>query len=410
MPLVLVLLCSPARAGAESGEPGESGSPAPVEQGETASEEPHSPESWAKRSPVFPTTPLSPYFDFKEKLHDRTGFGWLVQYSIIMQGRPDNPSEQDGYNVNGQLDLIGTFDLDLRKFGDAWGKGRATVYYMHLHQIGGLTTTQFGNLNGNITPINDSDPVSFLRQAHYHHDFFDGRLSIMGGKTEPVLTFGTNRFAIDDRDKFMALPMATIAAKDRVVSSLGGLVIAKLLPWFHVGGSVNQLDPAKSDQSLPPELANANFYSFANITLDFEVPKLGRGIYRFNGVFTGAQGQNPSTHGVALSFDQDLGTRWGAFFRYDDTEFQTLTSPLARTLSFGVFNRTPFGREADRLGAAAFRSSSLQGGDFKEWGGEVFYKLGLTRWCDLTLNLQVFDAAKGDDPFVTLGGRIFFRF
>ena len=95
--------------------------------------------------------------------------------------------------------------------------------------------------------------------------------------------------------------------------------------------------------------------------------------------------------------------------RYDDTELQTLTSTLARTLSFGFFNRTPFGREADRLGAGAFQSVSLQGGDFEEWGGEIFYKLGLTRWCDITMNLQVFDAAKSNDTFVTLGGHIFFR-
>ncbi len=372
-------------------------------------DEPAVPETWTRRSPVFPRTPLSSYFDFKTKVHDNTGLSWLVNYSIITQGRPDNPFGGENYGANGQFDAIALFDLDLERFGDAWGEGQAFVYYMYIHQIGGLTTTQFGNLNGNITPINDSDPVHFLRQAWYRHDFLADRLRIMGGKTEPTLIFGDNRYAFDDRDKFMVVPMATVGAKDRVVSSPGGLVIAKVLPWLHLGGSVNDLDPDKSDQILPPELSGANFYAYANLTLDFEVPRLGRGIYRINGIFTAGDAKNESTAGVALSFDQDLGTQWGAFFRYDDTEFQTLTSALARTISFGFFNRTPFGREADRFGVGAFQSVSLQGGDFEEWGGEIFYKLGLTSWCDLTLNLQAFDAAKSDDAFVTLGGRIFFR-
>ncbi|MGI9625875.1 MAG: hypothetical protein ACR2QM_03495 [Longimicrobiales bacterium] len=368
------------------------------------------PESGAKRSPVFPSTPLSPYYDFKEDLHDRTGFSWLINYSIITQGRVGNPFGGENYNANGQLDLIGSLDLDFRRFGEGWGQGRAVVYYMNIHLIGGLTTTQFSTLNGNITPINDSDPAHFLRQAYYRHDFLEERLSIMGGQTEPVLIFGDNRYAIDDRDKFMVVPMATVGAKDRVVSSPGGLVILKLLPWFHVGGSVNQLDPTDSSVPVPPELVDVDLYAIANITFDFEVPRLGRGIYRINGIFTGAQGPNGSTEGIALSFDQDLGSRWGAFFRYDDTEFQTLTSSLSRTLSFGLFHRSPFGREADRFGVGAFQSLSEEGGDFAEWGSEVFYKFGLTRWCDLTLNLQVFDAAKSSDTFATMGGRVFFRF
>ena len=93
-----------------------------------------------------------------------------------------------------------------------------------------------------------------------------------------------------------------------------------------------------------------------------------------------------------------------------DTEFQTLTSPLSETFAFGFFNSTPFGREADRFGVGVFRSLSTDGGDFVEWGGETFYKLGLTRWLDISANLQVIDAAKSGDTFVTLGGRLFFKF
>ena len=162
--------------------------------------------------------------------------------------------------------------------------------------------------------------------------------------------------------------------------------------------------------ALPPEFRETGLYSFANLTLDFEVPHLGRGVYRINGVFTDGQGENEATQGIILTFDQDLGARWGAFFRYDDTEFQTLTSPLNESISFGFYNRSPFGRKGDRFGIGAFRTRSIQEDVFKEWGGEAFYRLALTKWCDLSIALQVFDAAKTNDTFVTLSGRVFFRF
>jgi len=385
------------------------GQVAAAEQTKAGIEEPAASQNWTQRSPVFPETPVSAYFDLKDQVHDASGFGWKVNYSIMVQGRPDNAFD-DNYNATGQLDLIGYVDLDFRRFGNNWGQGKVVAFYMHLHQLGGLTTSQFGEQNGNITPINDSDPVSFLRQAYYQHEFFDERVLIQGGKIEPPLIFGINRYAIDDREKFMVLPMSTIGAKDRVGSSPGGLISVKPLPWLSIGGSVNQLSPDDSAEPLPPDLAQAEIYAFANLTFDFEVPYLGRGIYRINGIFTAAQGNNPGTQGIALSFDQDLGSQWGAFLRYDDTEFQTLTSPLSETISFGFFNRTPFGREADRFGVGAFRSLSTEGGDFDEWGAAKFYKLGLTRWLDISVNLQVIDAAKSGDTFVTLGGRFFFKF
>ena len=344
------------------------GQVAAAEQTKTGIEEPAASQSRTQRSPVFPETPVSPYFDFKDRVHDASGFGWTVNYSMMVQRRANNEFD-DNYNATGQLDLIGYLDLDFRKFGNNWGQGKVAVFYMDLHQLGGLTTSEFGEQNGNITPINDSDPVSFLRQAYYQHEFFDERVLIQVGKTEPPLIFGTNRYAMDDRVRFMVLPMATIGAKDRVSSSPGALINVKPLPWLSIGGSVNELSPDDSAESLPPDLAEADIFAFANLTFDFEVPHLGRGIYRINGIFTDAQGNNPGTQGIALSFDQDLGAQWGAFFRYDDTEFQTLTSPLSETISFGFFNRTPFGREADRFGVGAFRSLSTDGGDFEEWGG-----------------------------------------
>ena len=102
----------------------------------------------------------------------------------------------------------------------------------------------------------------------------------------------------------------------------------------------------------------------------------------------------------------------GNVFRYDDTEFQTLTSKLNRSLALGLFKRQPFNRESDQFGLGVFQTKSSQGGNFQEWGVETFYKFGFTRWCDFTADVQLFEAAKalqGQRTVMTIGGRIMFK-
>ena len=54
-------------------------------------------ENWTTDSPVFSKTPISPYFDFKEQVHEKTGLTWMVNYSIMTQGRPENPYKEADY-------------------------------------------------------------------------------------------------------------------------------------------------------------------------------------------------------------------------------------------------------------------------------------------------------------------------
>ena len=352
------------------------------------------------RSPVFKRTPLDCYFAFKERLHERTGFTWQVNYSAMSMHRTDRISDGDDYNTTGQLDLIGVLDT----FS---GAGQAVVYYMVVHQIAGLTTTGFGERNGNITPINDSDPAEFLRQAYYKHSFWRDRLMLMAGKTEPLLVFAPSRFAADDRVNFQAVPLSTIAAKDRTFSSLGALVAYKPTRWLTLGASVNELDP---DPDTPPGVRDVTMYSLGHVAFDVRIPRLGQGIYRLNTVFTEDQGDNPKSDGVILRFDQDLGPRWGAFFNFSNTSIQTVSSPLSEGYGFGFYNRAPFHRSEDRAGIAVFRTQTKQGGRFREWGGEAFYRVALTTWCDFTLAAQAFQPAKGKGAFMNIGGRIRFKF
>ena len=160
----------------------------------------------------------------------------------------NDPYETENYVSNGEIDLIANYDYGLKNKN--WGKGKFLIYYMIVHPIAGLTTAGFGKLNGNITPINDSDPIELLRQFWYRHEFFKERLSVMFGITEPTLTFAVNRFAFNDRDKFMMVPLSNIPSKDRIGSAWGGLISFKILPWLSIGTSLNELTEVRKYYSL----------------------------------------------------------------------------------------------------------------------------------------------------------------
>lgn len=347
-------------------------------------------------SPVFKETPLDPYYDFKDRLLEKTGATWHINYSMMSLQRTSATKDQ---TATGQLDLMGTWDV----FS---GNGNFTVFYMAVHQLAGINNAEFSQRNGNITPITDSDPVHFLRQAWYSHSFFDDRITVMGGKTEPLLSLGGNRFAQDDRINFQAVPLANVSAKDRVVSSPGGMITVGPSKWLDLAFAINKLSPVSD---VPEPLQELRLYYVVNATFKPNIPGLGEGNYRFNLVVTERQGQNRESNGIVVSIDQDLGERWGAFWRYDDTEFQTFSSVLDKSISFGLFNRGPFGRTNDDFGFGAFRTRSSQGGRFTEWGGETFYRIAVTKWLDATATVQFVQPAKAGGSFFTVGGRLFLR-
>ena len=152
------------------------------------------------------------------------------------------------------------------------------------------------------------------------------------------------------------------------------------------------------------------YYYVFNVTFKPEVQGLGEGNYRFNSVITEEQGTNPETNGLIASLDQDLGESWGVFLRYDDTEIQTLSSPINESRSFGFYNRSPFGRSNDNFGLGFFRTKSDQGGSFTENGLEAFYRMGITDTFDLSFTVQRIDPAKAPDKFLTAGFRLFLGF
>ena len=344
--------------------------------------------------------PLAGYFAKKEQIHEDTGFTWNINYSVMGVKRTNGTKDQ---HFTGQLDLMGSLSLFKNK-------GQLAAYYMDIQQISGITNEEFSNRNGNLIQISDSDPVSFLRQFWYAHKFLDDKLTLTGGITEPTLVFAPNRFAADDRANFQMVPLSTVAAKDRLGGSEGLMVSYKVNDNWFFGTSANTLNSSLDN----PTIEELRAYYMFNVTFSHNSEQWGEGNYRFISVLTEEEGDNKRTNGFIVSIDQDITKNWGVFLRYDDTELQTLTSTINQSNAFGFYNQSPFGRSVDDFGIGLTRVKSDVGGNFKEWGGEMFYRIGIADWVNLSLTAQYIDASKAPEgqnsDIFNVGGRVFFSF
>ena len=347
---------------------------------------------------------IDDYYELKASVKERFGLDVGFKESLMFQQRLGTSLSSNNYNLNGQFDFHGTWNV----FG---GRGAFVWLYMHIHQLGGITTTAFGERNGNITPINDSDPNGLLRFLMYRHELLGGKISIMGGKFESLLLFAANRYAADDRATFMAQPLTAPAAKDRTFSSLGGAVLVQATDWLSIGGSANALDLSPGISTEP--FGENGFYTIANATINIDIGDLGDGIYRVSWIHTDGQTMGsqtlPASNGFVLSADQDLGAMWGAFLRIDNTDIQTTTSPIVESYAGGLALRAPFSRGRDLISAGVFLTKSEQQGEDSETGFEVFYRFGMTQHIDLTANLQGFWPARAEGFFGVGGLRLMIR-
>ena len=347
---------------------------------------------------------IDDYYALKDLLKERYGLNVGFKESVIFQQRLGTSLSDNNYNFNGQFDFDVSWDL----FG---GDGNFYFLYMNIHQVGGITTTAFGEKNGNITPINDSDPNALMRFLVYRHHLLDNRLTVMAGKFESLLLFAANRYAADDRTTFMALPLTAPAAKDRTFSSIGGAVIVQTLDWLSLGASINSLNASAGIPSDPFE--DKGYYTIGNAKVSTTVGSLGKGELSVSFIHTEGQVIEeetvPASNGFILSGDQDFGSTFSAFVRIDNTDIQTAASEIVENYSGGIAVRNPFNRGRDIVSAGLFRTKSEKQGEDWETGFEVFYRFGMTEHIDFTANLQGFWPARANGFFTVGGLRLMIR-
>ena len=319
------------------------------------------------------------YQDFKNNLSENYNFDYAISYSALnIKNISAAPKSR---HSNGELDIW----AGLRVFD---GAGQFQLLYLDVKKLGGVSNAEFSARQGNATPITDSDEIHFLRWLFYQHHFADYGLTLYVGKTEPLFLMTSNRYAFNDRATFMMQALSNAVAKDRLLSSLGAALMWDVKSWLTLGISSNRL---KFDEGVPTDFKDDKGYNFFHTHFKGNPFGWGEGNFKLNLVTTGGDSQGGFTrsNGIIISSDQDFGDRWSGFFRYDDTDIQTASTPFKKNVAYGVAYRQPFSRPGDIISLGLFQNRSEAGVLARhEYGGELFYKAQLNKYFDASLHWQ----------------------
>lgn len=343
--------------------------------------------------------PLQSYFDWKDHMRTSTGFNYMIEIAPQLQW---DFAGDAGNTSNNETNLIGQWSVvDKSDFK----RGGLMAWYQFAHTLGKHTTTEFqGNL-GVILPINGGDTfpddsAARLMLLAWEQWFLDERIRIDIGKLTTRVLLDLNRYAVSDReDHFTPVIVNNTVVPYTARIALGLFVNYNADNWY-VSGLIRDADGTSNGLQFDT-LSTGNWEYTAEIAWTPDnVFGLGSGIYRFIPYYTDSIGENeskqPSGWTWSLSFDQDIGSSYGAAFRYAyaDEDFRSLKQRAS--LSFQI--KQPLGFKNDRLGLGLFWGEPTNPDLGSETGAEIFWKMQLSPSLEITPGLQViFDPALDAD-------------
>ena len=171
---------------------------------------------------------------------------------------------------------------------------------------------------GTIWSPNDatSDDYTKITQLWWGQKLLDGKVSYIVGLIDAGAYLNGNRFAGSGNTQFFSQPFATNPARAFPDNGLGLVARYAPFPWLQLQGEVSNGDAISTHS--PFTSIDGNWFEAGELVLIPQVPGLGEGRYRFM-IFQRDSNAGTSC-GWALSFDQNLGTDFGAFFRYGNND------------------------------------------------------------------------------------------
>jgi hypothetical protein len=353
------------------------------------------------------------YFDRKDSWSTSSGFNWLIESAPMWQTQLDGGA---GSQSNVETNLIGQWSLVDKSDSK---RGNLLVWYQYASTWGGQTTTEFKERLGIISPPNGGDTHpsgshDLFQHFAWEQTFAQDRIRIQVGKLTTRVLLNLNRYAISDREDFFTPmivnnPVAHYTAR----AGLGAFAEYKTGGWY-VSGMIRDADADPEERFIDfDSLSSGNWEYVGEFGITpGDVFGLGRGVYRLTISHSDAIGDAmsglPSTSSVSLSFDQDLGDRLGAFFRFassDDT-FRTFD----RRIAAGLQVKRPFGFANDHVGIGYWWGSPADNALRSETGIDFFWQLQIAKWMEVAAGGQlIFDPAVRPDKDSVLLGQIRLR-
>ena len=354
---------------------------------------------------------MDAYFGFKNRLSERYGFNYTLEVAPQLQWDFEGNA---GTTSNNETNLIVQWSLIDRQDPQ---KGNLLAWYQWANTLGSKNTSEFANKLGVISPLNGGDTApgtaaSRLQHFAWEQWFLDDSLRLMAGKLTTRVVLNLNRYATGDREDFFT-PMLVNNTVVPFTARLGLGVFGQYRQdsWY-LSGMVRDAD-ATSDWLDFDSLDSGNWEYAAEFGLTpQDLAGLGEGNYRFTYYYTDSIGEDsakqPSGWTLSLSFDQDIGSRYGSVFRYAyaDEDFRAFKQRLALALQV----KKPLGFENDRIGLGFWWGDPTADILEDEYGLEAFWKLQITRFLELSADLQtILDPAKNPDKSAVFVGGVRLR-
>jgi hypothetical protein len=322
--------------------------------------------------------------------------------------RADSPS---GAGFSADLELTWTPALPVVEDGEFFARIHSG-YGEGADRTGGGRPRPADVLLANLNTIADDnsekDGELQLLEVHYTHRFFDGMLSLTGGKGEQLGFLDDNAFANDEGAQFVGKPFVnnSVLDSENEYTPLIGLRFQpmELLSLSLVGASTSR--PLVEDSPLSGD-SKSNYdnvfstpFVGGQITLS---PKFGEleGNYRFYGWYAGydhakldadrdfIDGQEDEGWGLGISADQQLTEAIGLFARFGWNNEDVYVVKWEASGGANLKGLIP-GREEDEIGIgfAGLVPDGRYRADDPEYHLELYYRIAVTENLAFTPDIQ----------------------
>jgi hypothetical protein len=260
----------------------------------------------------------------------------------------------------------------------------------------------FANLN---TIADDSDvlqtgvdDVFWLPEAYYVHEFFDGKLTVAAGKTEPVIFIDNNDFANNPNSQFVGKPFVNNPMLDSE-DQYAPIMAASFSPIESL--SITALGVSSSYPNLDEKLQKSVYTQIfdqplvaAQLTYS---PKFGElqgnyRVYYWNATYDHANSAGDTSDdgwGVGLSLDQQVTDGLGLFARLGYSDQNAYDVDWFWSAGANLKGIIP-SRDKDELGlgVAGLKGTAGPNNDGTELHSEAYYRIYLSEYFAFTPDLQ----------------------
>jgi len=345
------------------------------------------------------------YVDFKKDASEKTGLNWSIEIAPLAQRQIDGGA---GSNVNNETNLIGQWALVEK---DDPTRGNLLMWYQFSNTWSSKTTTELMQDLGVVSPINGGDTYpdqsrNLTQHFAWEQHFVDDRMRIQFGKLTTRVLLNLNRYAVSDREDFFTPMIVNNPVVDYTARlGLGLFGEYKAESWY-LSGMVRDADADLSKKFIDFEsVKNGNWEYVSELAFTPEnLAGLGKGMYRITGSYTDAldTAGDVNARSVSLSFDQDIGQGYGAFFRVANAvdTFRTFD----RRIASGVQVKEPFGITSQTVGVGLWKGRPTDRALNDESGLDLFWRSELAPFAEVSAGAMVVldPALKPDRDSVSL--------